>query len=1089
MRQSLFSSRALASLFFAAFTFAGCRCDGTLRENYGELVIIWRDANAEVHRDRDATVDFGVGIVGDSKATLTNGLPAVITVRNAGSNRLTLTSLEVVEGDEVAFGAPPEGTATTHFELEFESITLEPTAQRELKLAFTPKTTRNNFESKLKLTTEGTHPDASEASITLLGQGDLSACDLPNEINFGKVLQGETLTATVTFQNPTRIEATGSTGPITGIGQANFGYKAPSAAGDVVVEAQSSTDVVFTFTPDELQEYTASVVVRGAGECPEQTITLRGVGSDERLTWAPEVIDYGYVNPGEDVLREVTFINPASVPITLTAVTSSNLNDFRVVPDVAGEPTDTFTVPGDSVPTTLKIACNPSELGARLGVVTFNTGLVQTPTGTITLRCTGGGPRIRITPSPTLNFGLVGYFPAAVPAYTVQRKLKIQNVGVVPNPPDPTANLYLDKDNNPGPGLFGLSGPNAAEFTVGLNSTPAYDSVNGIPANPGLNFVDLNITLTPASTGQKSATLTVYSTDPQEDVLSIELLADAQAPPPCTLEVVPSPMLGLNFGLMGAGEVSDLPVRVTNVGAANEVCHITGVELAAGSAADFSIISAHAPTVTLQPQEFMEIMVRMAPIGALPAQLETRVGKLAFNTTSAAALRVEVNLTGAVGPACITISPDPMDFGTVAIGCFSATRQFSIYNSCGGPIQINSISMQTPSLVPQGQDGCATVGGCPEFSLVGSPSVTLPAGMAANAPPITFQARYRPYNLGDDVGTIDLEALQNGQTVHYVITLRGKGSVDGAQVDTYTQDLQPKADVLLVVDDSCSMDDKQTRLANNFTSFIQYANMANVDYRIGVTTTTLDETECVPFFGCIGNNSVGLNGSLVVDGPTQLKWVTPQTTQVEQVFSRLVRVGTNGAGSEKPLAAATIALTPPVVQQQNAGFLREEANLAVVVVTDASDQSAGSPNSYLDQLINIKGYHRLSYFTFSAVSPRLPAAPSGCTYDTESANSTRFNPLTQATAGVEAEICNSNGATTLQGLGQVAFGYRTHFYLANQPGGGASTITVRVNGAVVPQCPAAGQCWTFEAPQGIKFMQPPSPGQELTFEYTQQCFQ
>ena len=80
----------------------------------------------------------------------------------------------------------------------------------------------------------------------------------------------------------------------------------------------SSTDVVLTFSPTELRAYEATVVLRGAGECPEQTVILRGQGSNETLTWSPTSIAYGFVNPGSEAVKEVIFVNPASVPIVLT---------------------------------------------------------------------------------------------------------------------------------------------------------------------------------------------------------------------------------------------------------------------------------------------------------------------------------------------------------------------------------------------------------------------------------------------------------------------------------------------------------------------------------------------------------------------------------------------------------------------------------------------------------------------------------------------------------------------------------------------------------------------------------------------------
>ena len=151
---------------------------------------------------------------------------------------------------------------------------------------------------------------------------------------------------------------------------------------------------------------------------------------------------------------------------------------------------------------------------------------------------------------------------------------------------------------------------------------------------------------------------------------------------------------------------------------------------------------------------------------------------------------------------------------------------------------INGFSMQAAGGQPPGGPNCPGAAPCPEFRLVSTPNipggglVISPGGMA----PVTFQAKYGPIDVGSDSGAVAIDAIQNGQSITYLVGLQGRGDTTGVQVDTYTQDIQPRADILLVVDDSCSMGDKQAALASNFNSFIQYAVAANVDYQIGVTT-------------------------------------------------------------------------------------------------------------------------------------------------------------------------------------------------------------------------------------------------------------
>lgn len=1095
MRFNPVARLALALASFAMVV-SGCKCNtGQVESRNGEIVVIWRNAAGERLLNRDATYDFGKALVGQR-------VVKPITLRNTGDIALTLTKLELTEGDEVVFGKPGmvSGTSTSAFESEFDTIEIGPSDQHDFNVAFTPKGLKAAYRSKLTLTTEGTRFEDATASITLIGNGEAGACDLPSRIDFGKVAVGETFPFNYPLNNPTSIDATGHTGAISGADATSFGYGTGSAAGDVPVAAMSSANIVFTFSPTEMREYNAEVVVHGAGECPDQTVTIHGIGSNETLTWSPIDINYGFVNPGSETLREVVFVNPAAAPITLTAVRSTNENAFYTVPTGT-----TFTVPGNSVPTPMKIACNPPALDTYDGTVTFQTGLVGVPMGTITLHCVGGGPRIKVTPRPTLAFGRVGFFPGNA-TFSVQRKVNIQNVGSRPVTMDPTANLYIGEDDGTGVlgiPFFTIDGPNADEFTTTFATN--YDPSVGLRAVAGQNSIDVSIVLRPLSAGPKTAAFHIHSNDPAEPDITVDITADAQVPPPCAFTVAPSTA---NFGLVTPGTTKDLPINITNTSVTpGEICYLSGIDLAAGTNIAYSVVGGPIAEKELQPQETFQVVVRIAPTGAVPAVLTPLTGNLVINTSSGMTPQVMVPLNANIGPSCLTITPDPMNYGTVRVGCASASRTFNVYNTCSTTMALTRVSLQAAGGQPAGGPNCPGSTACPEFFLTSTP--TIPVGGLLVTPggsaPITFAAKYRPLDIGSDSGAIALDAIQNGQNITYLVNLQGNGDTTGIQVDTYTQDLQPKADILLVVDDSGSMQDKQNALAANFTNFIQYASAANVDYQIGVTTTG-DDMTC--FLGACPKTA---NGKLVTDTNTMLKIAKPTTPNVAQVFARLVNVGTNGSGYEKPLAMAVAAVTPPVISNENAGLIRTDANLAVVIISDASDQSTEPVSYYQNLLVNVKGFQRLSYFTFSAITPRRSTTPSGCQYDDQGApgsstsqNSQRYDPIVQYTGGVADEICNTNWATALQNLGRTAFGYRTQFYLNNTPDLSAAQVTVKVNNInVASGCTNAasgnnsctGQTctsWCFDsATNSVKFnaLSIPDPGVPLAIEYTQACLQ
>ena len=67
------------------------------------------------------------------------------------------------------------------------------------------------------------------------------------------------------------------------------------------------------------------------------------------------------------------------------------------------------------------------------------------------------------------------------------------------------------------------------------------------------------------------------------------------------------------------------------------------------------------------------------------------------------------------------------------------------------------------------------------------------------------------------------------------------------QKDVFQQSRRNTVDILLVVDDSCSMAEDQAKLANNFESFMAAFQGIDVDWQIGVTYRYLSNRPSGPF--------------------------------------------------------------------------------------------------------------------------------------------------------------------------------------------------------------------------------------------------
>ena len=152
------------------------------------------------------------------------------------------------------------------------------------------------------------------------------------------------------------------------------------------------------------------------------------------------------------------------------------------------------------------------------------------------------------------------------------------------------------------------------------------------------------------------------------------------------------------------------------------------------------------------------------------------------------------------------------------------------------------------------------------------------------------------------------------------------------QIDTFYQKTVRKVDILWVVDSSGSMQDKQAKLANNFQTFIQNLSSAQppVDYHLGIITVdaTLEGGALRPVNGDPSTRYIACDatGHCNVADPTA-------------AFVATVKVGTGGSPIEKGLLAAHLALTDPMKSGTNAGFLRDDAALYVIIVSDEGDAS------------------------------------------------------------------------------------------------------------------------------------------------------
>jgi hypothetical protein len=177
----------------------------------------------------------------------------------------------------------------------------------------------------------------------------------------------------------------------------------------------------------------------------------------------------------------------------------------------------------------------------------------------------------------------------------------------------------------------------------------------------------------------------------------------------------------------------------------------------------------------------------------------------------------------------------------------------------------------------------------------------------------------------------------------------GNGSGDGSAPCN-------KMDILFVVDDSGSMSEEQDNLATNFPMFANAINAymtssgQALDYHLAVTTTGRDVSYttviAVPGFPPLSTpmNEMGDDGALKNNCSLARRWLERTDPNVATTLACRAKVGTSGPSMEMPMDASELALRDRIQDGTNAGFLRDDALLAIVMITDEDDCSRTDNN-------------------------------------------------------------------------------------------------------------------------------------------------
>ena len=451
--------------------------------------------------------------------------------------------------------------------------------------------------------------------------------------------------------------------------------------------------------------------------------------------------------------------------------------------------------------------------------------------------------------------------------------------------------------------------------------------------------------------------------------------------------------------------------------------------------------------ISLRPGEQVRLQVRYQdplfpdPIGD--------GGRLVLLTNDAALPSVTLFLKGFLDPPNLEVFPREVDFGTVAYRnprepqqrseCSSGTEVVQLYSTGNSPVTLSDVYVD-PARDPLFQIASVTLNGQPiDFTqpfriprdqevrteLVFSPTRTLPA---EHESVLVFE--------------------HDGPGRRTEVLLRGRGAPDGPVEEVFRQLPGPKADLLWVIDDSCSMFDEQARLISNLSRFVAIADQTNADYQMGVVDTDGASSSAGRLKRCFPAPALVGTG-----------YGTPEERQA--AFECMFDVGLQGGPDEQGLGAAKRALERALYDTSDAnpnqGLVREDASLSVVVVTDEDDSTELASRVVEQFFLSVKGFDNPEQFRFhSIIYPTT--SDEDCEESFFGTPGFRYADMSRRTGGLIFNICRDDWRPILDNLGIDTFIPKTRWSLSQTAD--PATMTVVVDGVPVPRDSTNG--WSFD---------------------------
>ena len=294
-----------------------------------------------------------------------------------------------------------------------------------------------------------------------------------------------------------------------------------------------------------------------------------------------------------------------------------------------------------------------------------------------------------------------------------------------------------------------------------------FDPAAGLEVDPG-ETETITVTFSPTDATDKSATVNIThdgthpATDLEVDLRGTGVAASAG-------EVVVSPASPHDFGTVPVGATASQTFTLSNVSAdGGPSVTVTGVEmrdLGTDTLPDEFGSSIVGGEVEIDAGDSTTITVEFEPRDA-----NTKAATLRLTHDGPAATTIDVELAGE-GEASVEASPDPVDFGTVALGA-RAYRSVTVHNRVGPGDP--TLSLEDVTVTGLGADTVAGEFG-PEPDFDPANAVDVPPGGSH-----TFEVAFEPADANDKSASLEISYDDGGAGT---LSVPLSGEVNDAVVD------------------------------------------------------------------------------------------------------------------------------------------------------------------------------------------------------------------------------------------------------------------------------------------------------------------